>query len=78
MLEPAELERILPVGADCLHGRQTIECVTDPSIGCDARGAARPASNRELAGGGRRDCPGPPIDAPRPPCATRWRVRFLG
>lgn len=41
MLEPAELERASSIDADCLHGRQPIEDISNASIGCDTAGAAR-------------------------------------
>ena len=41
MLQPAELERLLLTDADCLHGRQPIEGISNASIGCDIASPAR-------------------------------------
>ena len=47
-MQPAELGRPRAVNADRLHGRQTIERISNASIGCDALNAARSMSNWEF------------------------------
>ena len=54
MLEPAEIEGLPLVDADCLHGCQPIENVTDASRGCDTPYAAQSRLFWELLGWSRR------------------------